>query len=101
MGPRSASDTPVALRVNPKRPLVFAAVALAGFYLPLALLALRMRLEIVAAGAAARETALLHDPFTGLANGKGLMNRLVATYDAASIGYGELEAAYLRHVAQP
>ncbi|HUH49798.1 MAG TPA: GGDEF domain-containing protein [Mycoplana sp.] len=44
--------------------------------------ALVARLENVASGAAASETALLHDPVTGLANRTALMNRLVATYDA-------------------
>lgn len=44
--------------------------------------ALVARLENVAAGAAASETALLHDPITGLANRTALMNRLVAAYDA-------------------
>lgn len=40
------------------------------------------RLENIASGAAASETALLHDPVTGLANRTALMNRLAATYDA-------------------
>lgn len=45
------------------------------------------RLENVASGVAATETALLHDPITGLANRTALMNRLIAAYDAEdSIG---------------
>lgn len=44
--------------------------------------ALVARLENVAAGAAASETALLHDPVTGLANRTALMNRLLSVYDA-------------------
>ncbi|MFD1329475.1 GGDEF domain-containing protein [Mycoplana ramosa] len=43
--------------------------------------ALVARLENVASGAAASETALLHDPVTGLANRAALMNRLLAAYD--------------------
>lgn len=40
------------------------------------------RLENVASGAAASETALLHDPITGLANRTALMTRLFTVYDA-------------------
>lgn len=48
------------------------------------------RLENVAAGAAAAEIALLHDPITGLANRAALMNRLAAAYDAEENAGGAL-----------
>ncbi|MEO8177635.1 MAG: MFS transporter [Deltaproteobacteria bacterium] len=49
----------IALHIDPRRPLFFAAIALAGFYLPLALFALRMPLEIIAAGALMSEVGLM------------------------------------------
>lgn len=49
----------LALRLAPRRPLLFAAAVLAGFYLPLALLAARMPVELVAAGALLAEIGLM------------------------------------------
>lgn len=40
------------------------------------------RLENIASGVGASETALLHDPVTGLANRAALTNRIMAAYDA-------------------
>jgi ABC-2 type transport system ATP-binding protein len=61
----------------------------------------------VLAGLVARGTAVLmttHDLLRAKLSGTriGILRRgrLVATLDAASVGYGELEEAYLRHVAQ-
>lgn len=49
----------LALRIDPDRPLSFAAAALAGFYLPLALFAIRMPVEVIAAGALLAEIGLM------------------------------------------
>jgi hypothetical protein len=48
----------IALRINPRRPLFFAAAALAPFFLPLALFALRSPLAIIALGALLAEVGL-------------------------------------------
>jgi hypothetical protein len=49
----------LALRLDPRRPLLFAAAALAGFYLPLALFAARMPVGLIAAGALLAEMGLM------------------------------------------
>jgi MFS family permease len=49
----------IALHVDPRRPLLVAPAALAGFFLPLALFALTMPVEIIAAGALLAEIGLV------------------------------------------
>jgi hypothetical protein len=49
----------IALRLDPRRPLPFAIAALAGFFLPLALFALRTPVEVIAAGALLAEIGLM------------------------------------------
>lgn len=49
----------LALRLDPRRPLTFAAAALAGFYLPLALFAMRMPVGLIAVGALLAEVGLM------------------------------------------
>ena len=59
--------------------------------------------SLVARGTAVLMTThdLLRAKLSGTRIGILRRGRLVATIDAASVGYGELEEAYLRHVAQP
>jgi ABC-2 type transport system ATP-binding protein len=63
----------------------------------------RVLANLVARGAAVLMTThdLLRAKLSGTRIGILRRGQLVTVFDAASIGYGELEDAYLRHVAEP